>query len=53
VVDGEKPEVDFRDEGSILEGTICYSYREDDLDGRAYLCGTYLAFLSVLQASCT
>jgi len=25
VVDGGKPGVDSRDEGSILEGTICYS----------------------------
>ena len=27
VVDGGEPGVDSRDEGSILEGTICYSQR--------------------------
>jgi len=31
VVDGEKPEVDFREIG-LLEGTIGYSWKKDDVD---------------------
>ena len=34
MVDGEMAGVDSRDEGSILEGTICWAYSYD-VDGRA------------------